>query len=163
MPILRNCRIDAPGKKTESRPWGPVFPTRSLVRQAKQPMHLYSLIRVFARHSVSSQDSKTPSRGQQRLWLASTDMQAHLSLRWAHMQFCRNCPVQTFLCHIRIEKHQYCRLWSCWAFNSFGAKFGTAFFVCFLFFFFFFLINYRLERSLYINLKKKKKKKKMNK
>ena len=51
-----------------------------------QPAHPRRPIWVFPERSRSSQESKAPSDGQQRLSSASVNVQTDLSLRWAHMQ-----------------------------------------------------------------------------
>ena len=56
-----------------------------------QPGHLPSLIRAFAVCSMGSKGLSASSGGQQRLWSDWADAQADLSLRWAHMSFCRFC------------------------------------------------------------------------
>ena len=60
---------------------------------AGQLVHPQILISVFARPSLVSQVSKTSLGGQRRFWSACADAQADLSLRLAHMQFCRKCCV----------------------------------------------------------------------
>ena len=56
-----------------------------------QPVHPPSLIRVFAVRSVGSWGLKLSSCRQRKLWSDWADTQADLSLRWAHMPFCRFC------------------------------------------------------------------------
>ena len=56
---------------------------------SNQPGLVLSLIRVFTVHSVGSSGPKLSSCGQRRLWSDWADAQAGLSLRWAHMLFCR--------------------------------------------------------------------------
>ena len=40
-------------------------------------------------HSVGSKGSEAPLSGQRKLWSDCADAQVDLSLRWAHMQYCR--------------------------------------------------------------------------
>ena len=56
-----------------------------------QPGHPPSLIRVFAMRSVVAKGPMLSSCGQRRFWSDWADAQAGLSLRWAHMTFCRFC------------------------------------------------------------------------
>ena len=87
------------------------------------------------------------------------DVQADLSLCWLHRSYCRllqcagfnlyywnlkqflNTETTDKLFHLALTKLIY-------SLNSFGAKFQTAFVVCF-----FILTNHRLERRLYVKLK----------
>ena len=50
-----------------------------------QPMHLPSLIRVFAVHMKNAWILSYSFSAQQRFWSAWADAQADLSLRWAHI------------------------------------------------------------------------------
>ena len=50
-----------------------------------------SLIRIFTVRSMGSWWPNVPSCGHWRLWSDWADAQADLSLRWAHMPFCRFC------------------------------------------------------------------------
>ena len=56
-----------------------------------QSWHPPNLIGVFPVRSMGSYGSKLSSCGQRRLRSDWADAQADLSLRWAHMSFCRFC------------------------------------------------------------------------
>ena len=56
-----------------------------------QPGHPPRLIRVIAVRSLGSKGLKLSSCGQRRLRSDWADSQTDLSLRWAHMPFCRFC------------------------------------------------------------------------
>ena len=56
-----------------------------------QPGYPPSLIRVFAVRMQKAWVLSYPLSAQRRLWSDWADAQADLSLRWAHMQFCRFC------------------------------------------------------------------------
>ena len=53
--------------------------------------HPRSLIRIIAGHSRDSQGSNVSSGRHRRRWLARSDVQADLSLDWAHEQFSMKC------------------------------------------------------------------------
>ena len=55
---------------------------------SNQHAHQYSLIKVFAGHSLGSLWSKASVGGRRRLRSDCANAQADLSLRWAHRQFC---------------------------------------------------------------------------
>ena len=52
-----------------------------------QPGHLPSLIRVFTVRMKKAWLLSYPLNAQQRLWSDRTDIQADLSLHWAHSHF----------------------------------------------------------------------------
>ena len=60
-------------------------------KDTDQPGHLSSLIRVFTVCMKKAWVLSYPLSAQQRLRSAWADAQADLSLRWAHMPFCRFC------------------------------------------------------------------------
>ena len=60
-------------------------------KQRDQPGHLPSLIRVFAVRMKKAWVLSYPLSAQQRLWSDWADVQADLSLHWAHAPFCRFC------------------------------------------------------------------------
>ena len=61
------------------------FRTYAPCEDSDQPAHPRRLIWVFAVRPINIQDSKAYTGGQQRLWSDCLDVQADLSLRWAHM------------------------------------------------------------------------------
>ena len=65
-----------------------------------QPGNPPSLIRVLAVHSVGSLGPKLSSCGYRRLWSDWADAQADLSLRWAHIPFCRFCHALAHWCWV---------------------------------------------------------------
>ena len=67
-------------------------------KDSEQPGHSPSLIRIFAVHMMKAWTLSYPLSAQWRLWSDWADAQADLSLaqsdlslRWAHMPFCRFC------------------------------------------------------------------------
>ena len=60
-----------------------------------QPGHPSSLIRAFAVRSLGSWGPMVSLCGQRRLWSDWADVQADLSLRWAHRLFCWFCRAAT--------------------------------------------------------------------
>ena len=58
---------------------------------SNQPGHLPSLIRVFTVRMKKPEVLSYPLSAQRSLWSDWADVQADLSLRWAHMPFCWFC------------------------------------------------------------------------
>ena len=63
------------------------------MRPAKTQSSLPRLIRVSAVHSMGIWWPTLSAGGQRRFWSDWADAQADLSLRWAHIPFCRFCHV----------------------------------------------------------------------
>ena len=76
-----------------------------------QPAHLHSLIRAFVVRVKKQWVLSYPLSAQRRLWSARTsDAQADLSLRWAHMSICWFCRAQA---HFIIWSTSWENLFSC--------------------------------------------------
>ena len=73
-----------------------------------QPGHPPSLIRVFAVRYMGSLGPKLSSGGQRRLWSDCADVQADLSLRWAHMPFCWICHNAAHLFTVKAQAMSRC-------------------------------------------------------
>ena len=63
-------------------------------KDSNLPAHPRSLMRVFTKHFVGSQESKAASSGgQRRLWSTYADALSDLSPYWTHVQSCiKLCP-----------------------------------------------------------------------
>ena len=73
-----------------------------------QPGHPPSQIRVFAVRMKKAWVLSYLLSVQRRLWSVWVDAQADLSLRWAHMPFCRFCHVMSRLkCYSDSHENQY--------------------------------------------------------
>ena len=59
--------------------------TCALSEDSDQTAYSRSLIRIFTGRDLDSQECNVSTCGQQRLWPDCADVQADLSLRWAHM------------------------------------------------------------------------------
>ena len=86
-----------------------------------QPGHSPSLIRVFAVRMKKAWVLSYPMSTQRRLWSGWADVQADLSLRWAHMPFCWFCHEAaqiifvTIICplgSLSVSTIKLMRLWS---------------------------------------------------
>ena len=62
-----------------------------------QPVHLHSLIRVFADCMCLLEPSRYPKRNKQKSLLYWLDVQADLNLCWLHRSYCRFCCALTHL------------------------------------------------------------------
>ena len=81
---LEEKKFEPPHDKTNKMTFVPS-------EDSDQPGHPPSLIRVSAVRSMGSWGPNFASGGQRWLWSDWADVQADLSLRWAHRSFCWFC------------------------------------------------------------------------